>query len=839
MTIRTDATRLKLRPTDLRRPRAVAPRQGQVLTDTDLEQQATLTLTRIDSGTSDMLGRPDRLVVPSGGPAFLITAAPVLANCGIGKGIGYLDGWQVENRTENCTLATQPHPRTDSLPAAPLVIGLKALVRHVDPVEENAWADKGLGDAQASGRTLLDWQVFPFLPGTAAPAPISCATAAAHPDWLKLTAPSTGTLVVIPDATAPASDPCSLTPQGGFRRGENLLYRIEVHGGVRRADFPSTDGARYGLNGLRIKLSRGNAAVLARIDDTNGVDITVSPPALDPLNWFAPGLYAEIVSIHDDVLPPDPSTAATERLFRVARATDKVIRLEAGAATLAAAIKGQPGWFLRLWDGFSGLTAPGTVTVDTTGHPDQSQDIDLGDGLKVRLGGGATAAVFRRGDFWTWAARADGTVDWPTGLAEVPHGPAIRYAPLAVLKAPATAPVAEDCRIPAATLTDRTLLYRGGDGQEIAQPIPVTAGFAALPAPLRVAVMRGRLPVAGATVRWSVPAGSPASRINGQPVGGATVLDLPAIGPDGLCQVTWAIDQTQPDALHRVQAEILSPAGAPEPHALVFNAGFRTAVRTSYLPGACTLLNTATTVQEALDTLCTNIGGSKDPETLRLTSIRLFGRATGDTELLQDEHILNGIELPHDVFDQAIVFGVSGNGLQMKPEPFDPIVEVELDLPYPITDPDRRYWLQATSTVGTRDPRVIGPFGFQRVRLDGTVDLSDRTNPGSPAGLVWQPSKQAQGFIETLPLHRGGQRIVDRDLAGVWNGGPDFERILCRLRVRSAHVWAVGSDGRSRVYLNAEHLGAADGLTNRELLVRERDPQRAADLEMFFYLRLG
>jgi hypothetical protein len=837
MTIRTDATRLKLRPVDPRRPRAVAPRQGQVLTDTDLEQQASLTLGRIDSGTADMLGRPDRLVVPAGVPAFQITAAPQPANCGIGKGIAYLDGWQVENALNACTLASQPHPRTDTLPVAPLVMGLKALVRHIDPVEENAWADRGLGDAQASGRTLVDWQVFPFLPG--APVPTTCAAAASHPDWLKLVAPSTGTLVVIPDTAAPASDPCSLTPQGGFRRGENLLYRVEVHGGIARTDFPSADGARYGLNGLRIKLSRGNASVMARIDDTNGVDFTVSPPALDPLNWFAPGLYAEIVSIHDDVAPPDPSTAATERLFRVARATERVIRLESGAATLAAAIKGQPGWSLRLWHSFGGLTAPGTVSVVPGSTPDQSQDIDLGDGLKVRLGGGATAAVFRRGDFWTFAARADGSVDWPSGVAEVPHGPAIRYAPLAVLKAPATSPTAEDCRVPAATLTDRTLHYRGGDGQEIQQPIPVVAGFANLPAPLRVSVMRGRLPVSGAVIRWSVPAGSPVTRINNQPVGGGAVLDLPAANPDGLCQVTWSIDQAQPGATHRVQAELLSPAGSVEPHGVIFTSGFRTAARTSYEPGACDLLSTSTTVQQALDTLCANIGGAKEPETLRLTSILLLGSRTGETEILQDNVILNGIELPHDVFDNGILFGLTSSDLNVKLAPFDPIVEVELDLPYPITDPDRWYWLRATSRVAARDPQVTGPFGFQRVRLDGSIKVIPVPGHGPGSGLAWEPSDQARGFLRTLPRHGGGQVVKDEDLKPNWGGEPRFERLLCRLRLRSAHLWAPGSDGRTRIYLNAEHLGVSGRETGRELLVDDRDPQRAADLDMFFYLQIG
>lgn len=827
MTIRTDATRLKLRPADPRRHRAVAPRQGQVLTDADLEQQSALTLTRIESATADMLGSPGRLLVPGGSAAFLITAAATPAACGIGMGQGYLGGWQLDNAGP-CTLATQPHPRNDTSPVAPVAIALKALVRHIDPVEEPAWADKGLGDAQASGRTLTDWQVFPFAPAGGFGAAPDCAGIATNADWQKLIAPSTGTLTVIPDTAPPAGNPCSLTPQGGFSRGENLLYRIEVHGGIKRADMPDADGARFGLEGLRIKMSRGNASVLVKITDTNGTDITVTPPALDPLNWFAPGLHAEFVSRHDDLSPPDPAVA--ERLFRVSFADDTRITLDPAAALLAAAVKGQEGWFLRLWHGFAGLTAPGTVAVDTTGHPGQSQDIDLGDGLKVRLGG-ATAAVFRRGDYWTFAARADGSIDWPPGAAETPHGPEIRYAPLAVVKPPATSPTADDCRIPFASLTDRTLLYRGGDGQEIPQPIPVTPGFATLPVQLRVAVMRGRLAVAGATVRWSAPPGAAPSRINGQTVGGGAFVDLPASGPEGLSQVTWAIDQTMASGPHRVQAELLSATGTPEPHALIFQASFRTARQTSYEPGQCAVLSGATNVQQALDTLCGHLG-NPEPETLRLTSIRLAGKTPGITDLLKEKLILNGASVPHDAFDEAIGIGISDGPLGLKAPSFDPIVEVELDLPYPITDPDRLYWLEASAPRG-RSP-LSGPFGFQRVRLDGGVEAIKENGPFE-SGLLWKPSRQARAFLATLPQHLGGQLVLDDKVAGQWKG-PRFDQLLCRLRVRSAHVWV--GEGEKRRYLNAEHLGTAEGQTDRELLVGERDPQRAADLEMYFYLKL-
>jgi len=203
-------------------------------------------------------------------------------------------------------------------------------------------------------------------------------------------------------AAAAPSDPCSLTPSGGYSRLENLLYRLEVHDGVAKA-APTIDGPRFGLHGLKIKFQRRNASTLVRISNVSGAEFTVAPPALDPRNWFAPGFYAEIVSIHDDVAPR--AALAPERLFRVALATDDRVVLEATAAQInATGVVSDNTWFLRLWDSFP--DGSGLAIVSAPGNAAESAEIDLGDGLKIKLGGGA-GAIFRRGDYWTGAARAD------------------------------------------------------------------------------------------------------------------------------------------------------------------------------------------------------------------------------------------------------------------------------------------------------------------------------------------------------------------------------------------------------------------------------------------------
>ncbi|WP_227243359.1 DUF6519 domain-containing protein [Paraburkholderia caribensis] len=300
MTIRNDATRLRIPMKDPRHPRAVVARQGLALLDTDLDQQSRHQLGRIETETADILGPRDKLLVPAGNDGFRITPGATAATFKIGAGHGYLEGWLLENPSP-CANDTQPHPRDGDNVTSPAIIGIKALVRYIDSVEDPALADVALRDAQASGRSLLDWQVFP-LPLDGANT-ISCSSGAMDPKWQALIAPSTGTLTLSEQAAAASTDPCSLTPAGGFNRMENLCYRFEIHGGVADPAFPEADGPRFQLDKLQIKFSRRNASVLASVTKISGNEITLGAPPLDPRNWFAPGQYAELVSVHDDVDP--------------------------------------------------------------------------------------------------------------------------------------------------------------------------------------------------------------------------------------------------------------------------------------------------------------------------------------------------------------------------------------------------------------------------------------------------------------------------------------------------------------------------------------------------------
>lgn len=832
MTMRNDATRLRIDAKEKRRARAVVSRQGQVLLDTDFDQQAAALLGRIETEAADVFDSAGRLVYPAGTTGFQITGAP--GSLDIGAGRGYLDGWLLENPA-TAKLATQPHPRNPADTVTPAaIIGLKTLVRFIDPVEDPALADVALGDAKASGRALVDWQVF-SLGGQSAT--IDCSNAANVFDWLALSAPSVGKMSVIKQAAGPSTDPCSLTPGGGYTRLENLLYRVEVHSGAVRSDFPSVDGPRFAIQQLKVKFSRTNASLMARVTLVSGSEITVEPASLDSRAWFAPGAYAEIVNVHDDV---DPRAAlANQRLFRVASATDDKILLDTAAGNVTATGIATDGkWFLRLWDAFP--NGDGLATV--SGGPD-SQLIDLGDGLSIRFHN--ANATFRRGDYWTFAARADGSVAWPeTGGSPdqmVPHGPETRYAVLATI-VPAASPAFEDCRIPSFSLTDRFLFYRGGDGQSVFAGKGAPA-FVPLPQKLRVAVMRGQTPVKGAVVRWSPPTGAADSRINGQPCTAAVSQSIPT-GADGLVEVDWAIDRAQPLAVHKVQATLQLAPGKDLPDPIVFNATFETGAHTAYAPGACDHLKNTDNVQEALDILCKKIDDKRPVLTLK--QIRLIPISGGPTELIKEDpkdkkdYILNGLgEVPHDAFVNGIRFGFDGDVANVAIAPFDPVVEVELDLPYPVGDFDKIYWYWASVTPGSGAQKIqaiTAPFGFQRVRLDGVVTLAASTKPDERPGLIWQPTPQAVQFLTLAPAHRFGQTIVNSALKEVgWTDDPGQPRILCRIRLRAPMIWT-GKD-QERAYLNAEHLGVNGNITQRELELGARDPQAAADLDMFIYLK--
>ena len=477
-------------------------------------------------------------------------------------------------------------------------------------------------------------------------------------------------------------------------------------------------------------------------------------------------------------------------------------------------------WFVRMWDG---------PLIDVAAKaPNAADPIHIGDNIDIRVEDG----WFRPTDHWTFAARVStGRIDWPmngsTPITVTPHGPKIHYTRLATLTPGASGLTAGDCRPQFVPLAEqKTLVYRGGDGQT-AFLGDAAAGFVKLGATLRVAVVRNQLPVAGAKILWRTRAGQafPSSLTA---VAGSAPQEF-AIGPlasqplttdeSGMCEVTWALNAAYPLEQHFIEACLADDAGHAIGPPIQFSACFATAARTSYKDGDCSVLQGAKTVQEALDRLCEAI--PKPVESMKVEYVRFYDNKSAYPDIVENSDIHHALDLAGGL-EIAILGDVA-----TRPRENDPILDVELELPYPTTSEPQRYWTLATAVSGNG---LMNFFATQRIRLSGNMVIKSEREKSM---LIWKPAPPAQQFLETSTSHRFGQVKV-RGTDVEWHFPKEPEPIICRLRLRGTLLWS-GKPPENAVYLNGEALGF-EGKFPLQLNLRSVDPQRAADLEMFFYL---
>lgn len=310
------------------------------------------------------------------------------------------------------------------------------------------------------------------------------------------------------EATGFAS--CSVPTTAGYQRQENLLYRVEVH-------TAGTGGT------ARVKWSRDNGATAARC---TRLDLSVAAtPALTLGGVDRERLLAFEVGDHVELTTDAREVARSPGAFAVV--VDRDLEQQRLHVELLAGEPALTGWFedpaagvvdgrkVRRWE-----SAP--VTVSAAGTGGMSDEIPLGshgtdDGLvlqfKVDAGG---PQRFHVGDYWLIPARAStGAIEWPREGASAallrPHGPAHRYAPLALLEHVAGGVGAWHVR--------RDYLFHARCPPLAAQRRLVYCGEA-LPRPgspevfdLTLGVADGGLPVEGATVL--VTAGGDACELRG------------------------------------------------------------------------------------------------------------------------------------------------------------------------------------------------------------------------------------------------------------------------------------------------------------------------------------
>ena len=539
-----DYSRLTFDPA--RNVRAVTYQQGRPLDDASLNEASEVTLRRIESEALDVIGpsgaplhgggfrvvkdasaltpqeaQDPRNATPAGTPPFLVTAGRI-----------YVEGVQVENHRLAAVGAAPVLPALQS--DGRKLVYLKATIDHRTGIDMPDLLDPAFGDADTTGRTLVDWQVRVLSVAAAS----TCGDANA--DWTELTKPLDGRLKVTVDTTTQASDPCKLTAGAGYTRDENLLFRVEADSGVIVA--PAVDDQpRFARAGLVVKVSRNNAAEVAQVEKVAGNEITVAAGTRDGMPVFRVGEYVEVLE------PGDATDVGVQRGWARIEAVDGEV------VTLAAGHNAVDHARLRLW-------SMDRVTLSAA----NGFSVAL-DGIKFEF----LDDGYRRGTYFLVPARhalSDVMLSSELRAALPPTGPQVHYLRLAMLDVVGGVVQAaiDDCRKVFEPLTEQLAFhYAGGDGQDA---LP----GAKLPQPLRVRVAHGRFPLPGARVKFDVASG------------GGT-LGAPAVGPsltvttdaDGHATCEWTLGPSPlpADRSQAVTAQLLDDALAVRPGCRVVFAG--------------------------------------------------------------------------------------------------------------------------------------------------------------------------------------------------------------------------------------------------------------------------
>src|SRR5690606_4638102 len=343
----------------------------------------------------------------------------------------------------------QPYlPSAPGLPEAGRhLVYLDVWNREVTALENPSLVESAVG-VDASSRLQTVWQVR--LLDEALDAGTSCATPDAElPGWSALIAPAQGRLSTGTYEVPPLSDPCELPPTGGYRGLENQLYRVEIHD-------PGLPGA-----GATFKWSRENASVGARVAAfVSSTELELETLGRDEVLGLHDGDWVEIL---DDVREFSQRPGELRRLS----IADPGNRRASFAPALPAdmlppafpddALPAQRNLRVRRWD-----QAGKVFRVTGTGTTAQVQDLDAAGstgliavpaaGIELILEHGVTVAFssagnrgFRRGDWWTFAARtADASVEALD--AAPPRGTHHHHARLGIWDVAAGS--VSDCRTP-------------------------------------------------------------------------------------------------------------------------------------------------------------------------------------------------------------------------------------------------------------------------------------------------------------------------------------------------------------------------------------------------------
>ncbi|RKH49028.1 hypothetical protein D7Y23_18395 [Corallococcus sp. AB050B] len=570
----------------------VRMQQGRVQLDADWNEQIDIQSHLDETTEADVIGRaggPLEAGTPVNETGFALYLQGGLP--WVRHGRYYVDGILCENEADTPVLAQEDLPGL-TLPGenGTYLFYLDVWRRHLTALEEPSLREVALGGPDTATRTRTVWQVK-WLRVTGADLTKAC-EAFGTPAWTPAPLTSTGQLAARAQPEEGSADPCVVPAGAGYRRLENQLYRVEVH------DAGSADGA------ATFKWSRDNGVLASRVKsvDTALRLITVDAPGKDAYRRFMPNQWIELTD-EGRVLRGEPGV-----LLQI----DSVTGPRLTVKTWPVGTPSTGALTVRAWDTVSSNGVLKVATDATPATPATKDWITLESGIQVLFKPG----TYRTGDYWLIPARTVlGDVEWPRDGANNPrfearHGTEHHYCALAMLERTGGAEpvwsVMHDCRRLFPPLTQlKALLYAGGDGQE-AMPGQWLAR------PLRAGVFNGQVPVAGASVRFTVLTGEGNGVLATEPGAGATAAALTVTtGANGIAEVYWRPDDTgwTTDSIRysqRVEARLLDQDGSEMHGPIRYGASLSVASHVAYHHG-CANLSEAKTVQEALDTLCNQL----------------------------------------------------------------------------------------------------------------------------------------------------------------------------------------------------------------------------------------
>ena len=681
--MKADLTRSTARPDQ--HYRAVRMQQGRVQLDAEWNEQQDILNRRIETETLDTLGAGAAAPIDNAG--FKLTGAG--KNVSISAGRCYVQGLLCE-AVSGLSVIAQPGLEPEVSPVVPAGASLLAMppanaaalteikvynatgnavdpsdgtyigyieawLRHITPLEDPLLREVALGVPDTTTRDQLVWQVKLLRAGNLGD-PLSCIT---DEPWNTFTKAPDGTFAARAEPSVPPKDPCLLTPEAGYRRLENQLYRVEIH------DDSSASGK------VRFKWSRDNGSIVTRVTrwlgEPTANEFEVASIGRDATLAITAGCWVEFFDDTHELLG-QPGT-----LVQVLKTAGNVVTVDLTTKTGAldkALFTDNPR--VRRWESWAQMA---------TALPNTAAGwVELEDGIEVKF----TPGRYRIGDYWTVPARtATADIEWPHDAADkprfvAPQGVLRAFARLAVLRCQAGVwTTVFDCRHLFPALSELTnLYYVGGDGQE-AKPNPLAPANVPLPRPLEAAVFNGQFPMAGAQVRFTASDGA---------LPNGTLTQTVATGADGVASVVWSV---APAVNSQTCTAQLLEAGAPAAgkfNHVNFSASLGVASQIAYDPSKCAVALAAgiNNVQDALDSLCRKphggsccltVGEGGDFPTLDIAIRELLKRKTRDICLclLAGEHKLaDALDVQAPVGTHLYVHGAGmASRLIIRKQPFN------------------------------------------------------------------------------------------------------------------------------------------------------------------------